>query len=144
MSLGAILEPLVVVSLLAGGTLVNRNISYSPSTRDSTRRAHRRSSLSTKGTLLLESLEDVEAGVPPHWEGAPRPSSPNSPASTLVDFDDDLEPAYRSRTLKFLRWKRTVKTPSTEAFRDRLLSRLLRRFPFLVETWYWALIYWVR
>ena len=26
----------------------------------------------------------------------------------------------------------------------RLLSRLLRRFPFLVEAWYWALIYWVR
>jgi hypothetical protein len=23
------------------------------------------------------------------------------------------------------------------------LSRLLQKFPFLVEAWYWALIYWV-
>jgi hypothetical protein len=40
-------------------------------------------------------------------------------------------------------WRREVASPNTAVFSDRLLSRLLRRLPFLVECWYWALIYWV-
>jgi hypothetical protein len=34
-------------------------------------------------------------------------------------------------------------SPNTKRFQDYFLSRLLKKFPFLVEAWYWALIYWV-
>lgn len=40
-------------------------------------------------------------------------------------------------------WKKEVWSPDTKVFEDRLLSRVLQAFPFLVEVWYWALIYWV-
>lgn len=33
-------------------------------------------------------------------------------------------------------------SPNTVVFEDRFLSRLLRKLPFLVENWYWALVYW--
>lgn len=38
--------------------------------------------------------------------------------------------------------KEDIRPPSQ--FRDRLLSRFLAAFPFLVEIWYWLLTYWVR
>ncbi|RDA91609.1 hypothetical protein CP533_4635 [Ophiocordyceps camponoti-saundersi (nom. inval.)] len=49
----------------------------------------------------------------------------------------------RRRRLRFFGWETVVTSPDTAVFRHRLLSRLLHRFPFLVEAWYWALIYWV-
>ena len=39
--------------------------------------------------------------------------------------------------------KKEVMSPNTKRFQDYFLSRLLKKFPFLVEAWYWALIYWV-
>jgi hypothetical protein len=39
--------------------------------------------------------------------------------------------------------KKDVMSPNTRRFQDYFLSRLLQKFPFLVEAWYWALIYWV-
>lgn len=39
--------------------------------------------------------------------------------------------------------KKEVVSPNTRRFQDYFLSRLLKKFPFLVEAWYWALIYWV-
>jgi hypothetical protein len=39
--------------------------------------------------------------------------------------------------------KKEVVSPNTRQFQDYFLSRLLKKFPFLVEAWYWALIYWV-
>ena len=53
------------------------------------------------------------------------------------------ESRWRTRELRVFGCTRTVRTPNTAVFRNRFLSRLLRRFPFLVEAWYWALIYWV-
>jgi hypothetical protein len=32
--------------------------------------------------------------------------------------------------------------PDTSRFHHTLLSRFLRKFPFLIEIWYWALTYW--
>lgn len=51
---------------------------------------------------------------------------------------------WRMREVTVLGWRKEVITPNTARFQNRLLSRLLHKFPFLVEAWYWALIYWVR
>lgn len=148
MSLGAILEPLVVVGLLSGGTLVNRDTTYHLATgysplwqRNSRRSSSRRRKPSPGPT------RDLEYGKPPAdgdvlGLGAWTWSS-NSSTSSIDDLDDDHDSTYRTRKLRFFGWERTVRSPNTEIYSDRLLSRVLRRFPFLVETWYWALIYWV-
>ncbi|RQM08379.1 hypothetical protein DH86_00002625 [Scytalidium sp. 3C] len=53
------------------------------------------------------------------------------------------EPKWRTQSLQLFGWKREIVTPNTRRFKGYLLSRLLEKFPFLVECWYWALIYWV-
>jgi hypothetical protein len=53
------------------------------------------------------------------------------------------EPKWRKRTLGAWGFSTKVVTPNTRRFKGYFLSRLLERFPFLVECWYWALIYWV-
>ncbi|RFU33759.1 hypothetical protein B7463_g2546, partial [Scytalidium lignicola] len=53
------------------------------------------------------------------------------------------EPHWRTQSLHFFGWQKEVVTPNTRKFKGYLLSRLLEKFPFLVECWYWALIYWV-
>jgi hypothetical protein len=58
---------------------------------------------------------------------------------TLVQLDDAQ---WRKRQIRILSCTFEVKSPDTAVFQDRLLSRLLRKFPFLVECWYWALVYW--
>ena len=55
----------------------------------------------------------------------------------------DQEPRWRMRTIGVWGVRKEVTTPNTRRFKGYLLSRLLERFPFLVECWYWALIYWV-
>ncbi|KAL1873989.1 hypothetical protein VTK73DRAFT_640 [Phialemonium thermophilum] len=147
MSLGAVLEPLVVVSLLGGGTIVNRNTAYKRGVSGAAWHPVRRSSVSRqKSVSPSPSSSDIESGknaADVVGLGAWSWSSSSSSSSVDDSTDEDLDPAYRLRTLRFFGWKRTVQTPNTEIFRDRLLSRVLERFPFLVETWYWALIYWV-
>ncbi|KAK0656186.1 PAP2 superfamily-domain-containing protein [Cercophora newfieldiana] len=145
MTIGAVLEPLVIVSLLAGGTLVNC---------DNTRT----SSPSTASSRRPDPWQDIEYAL--GADGAPREEhhlndakwnrSRSSTASTSTiwhDVDDGkLVPApagWRQRTLRFWKWKTEVTTPDTEVHKDRFLSRVLRQYPFLVEVWYWALIYWV-
>jgi hypothetical protein len=147
MTLGAVLEPLVIVSLLAGGTLVNRDRSRpGPSPTASSRRP--------------DPWQDIEyalgADRPPreqhHLDDEKWNRSRSSTASTSTiwhDVDDgkaELNPAssaYRQRTLRFWKWQSEVTTPNTEVHKGRFLSRVLRQYPFLVEVWYWALIYWV-
>ncbi|KAF1989932.1 integral membrane protein [Aulographum hederae CBS 113979] len=114
MGAGAFIEPAVVIGLLFGGTWINRNSSYRMSAN---RRQHHFS--------LRKDPEDL-------------PSIPDSPSLLAAQ-----EPRWRKREVKVFGLKRDVTTPNTRVFRGRLLSRLLRKFPFLVEAWYWALIYWV-
>ncbi|KAI5288422.1 hypothetical protein KEM52_001166 [Ascosphaera acerosa] len=52
------------------------------------------------------------------------------------------EPTWRTRQVSVFGWQKTMTTPNTARFRNYPLSRLLARFPFLVEAWYWALVYW--
>ncbi|KAF2031149.1 integral membrane protein [Setomelanomma holmii] len=122
MGAGAFIEPLVVVTLLFGGTWVNRNTDYRLFNR---RGVYSRSPRSSSPTSSIESGR----------------SSPSSTASLLSQIDD--EPKWRWRDMSILGIRKEVVSPNTKQFQDYFLSRLLKEFPFLVEAWYWALIYWV-
>lgn len=137
MGIGAFAEPLIVVGLLAGGTLFNQDKSQTVRGRT----WHK-----------LENLDDddvtgefgAEPGSDETMSPEQRESLSESSSATLLESMDDAHDAHwRTRTLRLWRWQKTVVTPNTRVFENRLLSRVLRRFPFLVETWYWALIYWV-
>ncbi|KAF2705812.1 integral membrane protein [Pleomassaria siparia CBS 279.74] len=130
MGVGTFMEPLVVVTLLFGGTWVNRNTRYRLFGRRRTRSSSPRSS----------SPSSVESGH----------SSPRSSSSLLDDHRaaspsllSPQEPKWRRREIRLLGFKKEVVSPNTKRFQDYFLSRLLNKFPFLVEAWYWALIYWV-
>ncbi|KAF2468778.1 uncharacterized protein BDR25DRAFT_372621 [Lindgomyces ingoldianus] len=130
MGAGAFIEPLVVVTLLFGGTWVNRNTRYRIFDRQ------RRSQRSSRSS----SPDSIESGS----------SSPRSSASLLDDnrasspsLFTPQEPKWRKREIRILGFRKEVVSPNTKRFQRYFLSRLLKKFPFLVEAWYWALIYWV-
>jgi hypothetical protein len=151
MGVGAFLEPLVVVGLLAGGTILNRDRPGS-GRRRAYEKGVRSSSSSPKHSFAGDALE-AQSGR--RWSGDDDDSMPLSPwsvdssggsSTTLLSQGDNgplAGPRWRERTLRLFKWEKKVLTPNTEVFEDRLLSRVLRRLPFLVEAWYWALIYWV-
>ncbi|KAK3311061.1 PAP2 superfamily-domain-containing protein [Chaetomium strumarium] len=145
MAIGAVLEPLVVVSLLAFGTIVNRNKSNSSWSPFSAKRPEPWRHIKYSSD---SDEEDVEASrrredeitlLPPTLSR----SSSSSDTTLAEDGFDKTTPPWRPRKLRFMGWEKEVTTPNTEVFRTRFLSRVLQRFPFLVEVWYWALIYWV-
>ncbi|KAF1847112.1 uncharacterized protein K460DRAFT_352292 [Cucurbitaria berberidis CBS 394.84] len=123
MGAGAFIEPLVVVTLLFGGTWVNRNSDYHLLGR---RRVYQNSPRSSS---------------PASSESSSGRSSPSSSSSLLANNDE--VPKWRMREIRVLGLRKEVMSPNTKRFQDYFLSRLLRKFPFLVEAWYWALIYWV-
>lgn len=129
MGIGAVAEPLVVLVLLFGGTWVNRNKNYTL--------------FGKRHNRLTEKLLDEE-----------RDRSPGSATSTSTTdslLEDGIlpislgfhEPTWRRRDIGAFNIKATLVSPNTRVFKDYFLSRVLLKFPFLVEAWYWALIYWV-
>ena len=150
MAIGAILEPLIVVSFLTFGTIVNRNKIYSslPRAASPTSRPHPWQHLKYDADDEA-AYNDVEKGRSQEEEQAPLRSpmsrSSSSSGQTLAEDDAADKPISRTRQrkIRFMGWEREVTTPNTEVFKDGFLSRVLQRFPFLVEVWYWALIYWV-
>lgn len=130
MGAGAFLEPLAVVVLLFGGAWINRESDLPGS-------VSRQGSWRNQGSKTpSEDKDDIDSdndGLLSSEDG--RPLSP----SLLLNQQD----RWRKREVGFWRWKWEVTSPNTAVFRDRLLSRLLRKFPFLAECWYWALVYWV-
>ncbi|KAF7321759.1 hypothetical protein MKEN_00697600 [Mycena kentingensis (nom. inval.)] len=62
--------------------------------------------------------------------------TPLSPSSEPLLATADAP--YRDRQV----FGRTVRSRNTAVWRNTWLSRTLRRFPFLVEVWYWLLVYW--
>ncbi|KAH7008502.1 PAP2 superfamily-domain-containing protein [Ilyonectria destructans] len=122
MGVGSFLEPLVVVSLLFGGSYFNRNKDYSISTGKSGWASKKSDDLGRK-----QSSDSLMSG----W---------SSPSPGLVVNE---QPTLRRRKLQLFGYKRIVTTPNTLVFKDRLVSRILQKFPFLVEAWYWFQIYWV-
>ena len=80
-------------------------------------------------------------GVRERWHppsGAASPAA--SEAGLLPPPRHAVEPPYRERSV----FGRTVQSRNTARWRHTWLSRTLVRFPFVVEVWYWLLVYWVR
>ncbi|KAG5990333.1 hypothetical protein E4U54_004134 [Claviceps lovelessii] len=131
MALGAILEPLVVVTLLFGGAWFNRNRDYSLRESRPTWApvdgSFKKSDEFRKRHFSQESLESFSESS---WGQSGLPSLHDAATQ-------------RRRRINILGYERLVTSPNTLVFKDRFLSRVLRKFPFLVEAWYWALIYWV-
>ena len=127
--IGAIAEPLVVVVLLFGGAWINRD--FNPGLRRNTRDVRR------------FSEDDLEDGKDRKRETEGLLGSSDSSRSSSPSLLPDQEPQYRLRTLKAFGKEVQVTTPNTRRFKGYFLSRLLEKFPFLVECWYWFLIYWV-
>lgn len=130
MGAGAYLEPLVVIVLLFGGAWINR-------ATDSTFYA-RNPRCDEKGDLpvarAISTNEDLDVE-----EIQLSPSERSLSPSLFLSQENE----WREREVRLFGYRRVIETPNTTVFRNRLLSRLLHKFPFLVEVWYWALIYWV-
>jgi hypothetical protein len=136
--IGAVLEPLVVVTLLVGGTYINRNASYK--FRIGRRRRTTYSKATTEGADV-EDLPGSRSSLESGGSGDPlldssQPSSPN-----LLAVDQTAP--WRERELRLWTFRTIVRTPNSRQFKDRWFSRVLRKFPFMQEAFYWALIYWV-
>ena len=134
MAVGAVLEPAVVVVLLFGGAYLNRNKSYTLTWRHRPR----------ENTRPAFRDEEELPGSPGSWASedallGDRSSDSNSPTLLVLD----TEPKWRTRELQLWGLRRTVVTPNSRLFKDRWFSRVIKKFPFLQEAFYWALIYWV-
>ena len=126
MGVGAVLEPLVVIILLFGGTWINRT------------NAHRHFARRKSADLVRAASPDsLESGY----------SSPTTKDELLTPRSrsplHQIPDGWHKRQVGMLGLTLEVSSPNTAIFQDRLLSRLLRKLPFLVECWYWALVYWV-
>ncbi|KAJ5372092.1 hypothetical protein N7517_004098 [Penicillium concentricum] len=121
MGAGVVIEPLVVIVLLFGGTWINRSVG---SSRYNTRR---------NSSIRRASSDSLESGY----------SSQSTKDGLLSSRSHSpVEDRWHKRQVGLLGLTFEVSSPNTIVFQDRLLSRLLRKFPFLVECWYWALVYW--
>lgn len=129
MGAGAVLEPLVVIVLLFGGTWINRATEPVISRRVNCR------SLDYPRDLSPDSIESGYTSPTPK-DGLLSPSPSPRAASPLLDD------RWHTRVIGIFNFSCTVTSPNTAVFQDRLLSRLLRKLPFLAECWYWALVYW--
>ena len=125
MGAGAYLEPLAVITLLFGGAWINRARDNALTQRP------------VWWTAQSTALKDEGGFDAKHDFLAP------SNLSLSPSLLPSQESAWRDREVRILSYCRTISTPNTAVLRGRLLSRLLHKFPFLVEAWYWALIYWV-
>lgn len=135
------LEPLVVVVLLFGGAWINRATSVP---------------LRRKSYLRTDYFPHRRSADAPRRSTDSALHSPTSKTGLLDDEDDDIErrpmspsllaqeqERWHTRTIYLFGVKKEVVSPNTARFRNRFLSRVLRKFPFLAECWYWALVYWV-
>ncbi|KAI9845837.1 MAG: hypothetical protein M1837_004517 [Sclerophora amabilis] len=132
MGAGGFVEPLVVVLLFVGGTWINRYQGMSLADRPRRSFDH-----FTPGSCAPTDSES--GGLLGEGEDERRASDHRSPSPSLLVSQ---EPHWRTRELRLWGFKSTVRSPNTTTFRGRALSRLLERFPFLVECWYWLLVYW--
>lgn len=138
--IGAVAEPLLVIGLLVGGTRINRNpepvLEITPLQRN----------INSSKRHISRDAESLR--------------SPTSASSSFVSEDEDDSsssdgvlhmrarspkqlPEWRKRTMSIFGLSRQVITPYNGKFRGNVGSRWLERYPFLIEVWYWGLIYWV-
>lgn len=135
MGAGAFIEPAVVIGLLFGGIWVNRDSGYSMSSAYRNRRTDR-PGVESGPDDFFDSLEcSLRSADEFHGHICSGLTSPSLLAAQ--------EPKWRNREVQLLGLRMEITSPNTRVFKGRVLSRLLRKYPFLVEAWYWALIYWV-
>lgn len=135
MGVGVVLEPLIVIVLLFGGTWINRRTGYS----NKPSRLGARARYFPSSDSISDSDADEETGL---WSAADKYAYAESIPSSPSLLQHHEEP-WRTRTVAIGPYKVEVYSPNTATFRNRIFSRLLYRLPFLVECWYWALVYWV-
>lgn len=134
MGIGAFAEPLVVVTLLFGGAFFNRTTAADTVNSKLTAYSLVENARKRSDEQLRPRVSQSESSDRPSIDWASESSGTLSPTE---------QSTWRNRRIKVFRLNKLVSTPNTLVFKDRLLSRLLRKFPFLVEAWYWALLYWV-
>jgi len=100
MGIGAVAEPLVVVTLLFGGTWVNRNKDYKLFGRRRESTSSRSSSPDSESGRSLLSNDSLLSGV-------------------------DEVPKWRTRELRVFGLRKEVTSPNSRRFKDYFLSRLL-------------------
>jgi hypothetical protein len=128
MGVSLFLEPLVVVVLLFGGAWINRVTDFSFSTQKSQWQGY-------------DPFEEANAAFQSYRTNGESTKNKKRCLSSLLLPSE--ESSWRERDIRILGLQRRICSPNTAIFQNRMLSRLLRKFPFLVECWYWALIYWV-
>lgn len=131
MGIGAVLEPLIVVTLLFGGAWINRATEYSFAGRNGRWQSEANDSRDPEKDRSFYDVPGMQAVSSKHRSMSP----------SLLPLQENR---WRKRELRVFGYRKTVETPNTAVFSNRFLSRVLHKFPFLVEAWYWALIYWVR
>lgn len=129
---GAVIEPLVVIILLFGGTWINKATGALCH-----RRIENEGRKSRDWSSRANSPDVLESGL----------RSPTVKTRLLRDRSlsppPRTEDGWRKRRISTFGTVFEVTSPDTSVFQNRLFSRVLRNFPFLMECWYWALVYWV-
>lgn len=122
-----------VNALLFDGTWINRNKDCKLRLRDSSPKPRR---LSTDEESFLGSPASL------HSQDGLLADESTSPIFRPGATDTSTS-RWRTRKIRFLGLRTTIWTPDTRVFEDRWFSRVIRKFPFLREVWFWTLIYWV-
>ena len=125
------LEPALIVFLLLGGTVANR------------RRRCGQSRLSLGSLRDDKSTSDLEDALSSEDEDTVSANNTAPPSSDFSTISSRDRQSWRRRDIGMFGWKRSVITPSTRQYRGYFMSRMIYRYPFLIEAWYWFLIYWV-
>ena len=125
------LEPALIVFLLLGGTVANR------------RRRCGQSRLSLRSLRDDKSISDLEDALSSEDEDSISANNGAPPSSDVNTTSLRDRQSWRARDIGIFGWKRSVITPDTRQYRRYFMSRMIYRYPFLVEAWYWFLIYWV-
>lgn len=124
-------EPALIVSLLLGGTIANR------------RRRCSQSRLRLGSPKDDQSISDLEDALSSEYEDSVYANDAAAPSPGFSTTSLRDRPNWRTRNVGIFGWKRSIATPDTRQYRGYFLSRMLYRYPFLIEAWYWFLIYWV-
>ena len=126
-----LLEPGLVVFLLLGGTIANR------------RRRCGQSRLSLGSPKDDKSLSDLEDALSSEDEESLSANDAAPPSFVFGTTSLKDRQSWRTRNIGLFGWKRSIATPDTRQYRGYFMSRMLYRYPFLIEAWYWFLVYWV-
>ena len=126
-----LLEPALIVCLLLGGTVANR------------RRGCGRSRIRLGSPRDDHSIPSLEDALSSEDEDSVYANDAAAPSSIFSTTSLEDRQRWRRRNIGILGWKRSIATPETRQYRGYFMSRMIYRYPFLIEAWYWFLIYWV-